>query len=146
MQLRASTVVEHGVEQVWDFLGDPVVTTPLWDRSVAAVVPRSAVPVGVGWEATTVSPSGKRQDFRVTAYDPGRRLSFALLTSAMFKRADLTFQLTRTPSGTRIDHVLDLELRIPLLGPVLRLTSKRALGTDLDLLKKALAEFYRSTS
>ena len=73
-------------------------------------------------------------------------MSFALLTSAMFKRADLTFQLTRTPSGTRIDHVLDLELRNPFLGPVLRLTSKRALATDLGLLKKALAEFYRSTT
>lgn len=146
MQLRASTVVEQGVEQVWEFLGDPVVTTPLWDRSVAAVVPLSAVPVGVGWEATTVSPSGKRQNFRVTAFDPGRRLSFALLASTMFKRADLTFQLTRTPSGTRIEHVLDLELRNHFLGPILRLTSKRALGTDLGLLKKALADFYRSTS
>ncbi|MEV4283575.1 SRPBCC family protein [Actinoplanes xinjiangensis] len=143
MQLRASTVVEHSVEQVWEFLGDPVATTPLWDRSVAAVVPRTAVPVGVGWEATTVSPSGKRQDFRVTAYDPERRLSFALLASAMFKRADLTFQLTRAPSGTRIDHVLDLELRYPFLGLILRLTGRRALGIDLGLLKKALAEFYR---
>jgi uncharacterized protein YndB with AHSA1/START domain len=146
MQLHASTVVEQSVEQVWDFLADPIASTPRWDRSVAAVIPRSAVPVGVGWEATTVSPSGKRQDFRITTYHPGRQLSFTLLSSLIFKSAELTFQLTRTPSGTRIDHVLDLELRNPLLWPVLRLTGKRALGTDLRLLKMALAAFYGSTT
>ncbi|WP_189082454.1 SRPBCC family protein [Mangrovihabitans endophyticus] len=144
MQLNASIVVEQDVTQVWDFLADPVASTPRWDRSVAEVIPRSPGPVDVGWEATTVSPSGKRQDFRVTAYEPGRELTFSLLSSLMFTRADLTFRLTGTPAGTRIDHVIDVELRSRLLGPVLRLVSKRALGVDLDLLRGALADFYGS--
>lgn len=140
VQLRASVVVEHSVDQVWAFLTDPVATTPRWDRSVAEIIPRSDGPVGVGWEATTVSPAGKRQDFRVTTFVAGRELAFALLGSPLFKRAELSFQLAREPSGTRVDHVIDLELRSRLLGPVLRLTSKRALGTDLELLRQALME------
>ena len=142
MQLRASTVVDQNVDQVWSFLADPVVTTPRWDRSVAEVIPHSDGPVGVGWTATTVSPSGKRQDFSITAFVPQRQLTFALLSSRMFTRAELTFRLTPEPSGIHIDHVIDLDLRSRLLGPVLRLTTKRALGVDLDLLKKALVEFY----
>ncbi|MEV7629668.1 SRPBCC family protein [Actinoplanes sp. NPDC089786] len=140
MRLHTSTVVGQPVDQVWAFLSDPVDSTPRWDRSIAEVIPRTTAPVGVGWEATTVSPSGKRQDFRVTAYHPGRSLTFTLLSSPMFRRADLTFQLTPTPSGTRIDHTIELTLRNPLLGPVLRLTSGRALATDLALLRDALTE------
>jgi hypothetical protein len=138
MRLHASTEVELGVDQVWDFFGDPVRTTPMWDRSIAEVIPRSAGPVGVGWEATTVSPGGKRQDFRVITFQPGQELGFTLLASPLFHRADLSFRFTGTASGTRVDHVIDLELRNRLLGPVLRLTTGRALDTDLGLLKKVL--------
>ncbi|MDR6318307.1 SRPBCC family protein [Actinoplanes couchii] len=142
MRLESSIVVAQGADQVWEFLADPVRTTPRWDRSIAEVIPRSTGPLGVGWEATTVSPGGKRQDFRVTVWEPVSELSFALLGSPMFRHAELRFHLTGTPAGTRIDHVLDFAPRLPLLGSLLRLTSRRALDTDLALLKRALRESY----
>ncbi|WP_092545880.1 sensor histidine kinase [Actinoplanes derwentensis] len=49
------------------------------------------------------------------------------------------------PTGG-LDHAIHLDLRNPLLGLMLRLTRKRALGTDLDLLKNALTEFYGPTA
>ena len=60
MQLSSSIVVPQDIEQVWLFLSDPL-TAPRWDRSVADVVPLSNAPVGVGYEAMTIAPSGKRQ-------------------------------------------------------------------------------------
>ncbi|MFC5830594.1 SRPBCC family protein [Nonomuraea insulae] len=139
MQLNSSIVVPQDIRRVWRFLGDPQ-TAPRWDRSIAEVVPLSTAPVGVGYEAMTIAPSGKRQRFRVTQYDPERGLSFVLLESRLFRRAELSFRLDRVPDGTRILHRIDLDLRNPLLSPLLRLTSRNALGADMEYLRKALAE------
>lgn len=143
MQLSSSIVVPQDIRQVWRFLGDPL-TAPSWDRSVAQVVPLSTAPVGVGYEAMTVAPSGKRQRFRITRYDTERELAFVLLDSRLFRRAELSFQLDRVPDGTSILHRIDLDLRTPLLAPVLRLTSRNALGTDMERLRGALARAARA--
>ncbi|WP_433512178.1 SRPBCC family protein [Nonomuraea sp. CA-143628] len=137
MQLNSSIVVPQDIRQVWRFLGDPL-TAPRWDRSIAEVVPLSTAPVGVGYEAMTVAPSGKRQRFRITQYDAERELAFVLLESRLFRRAELRFRLDRVPDGTRILHRIDLDLRSPLLAPVLRLTTRKALGTDMEYLREAL--------
>jgi Polyketide cyclase / dehydrase and lipid transport len=134
MQLSSPIVVPQDIRQVWRFLGDPL-TAPSWDRSVAQVVPLSTAPVGVGYEAMTVAPSGKRQRFRITRYDTERELAFVLLESRLFRRAELSFQLDRVPDVTSILHRIDSDLRTPLLAPVLRLTSRNALGTDMERLR-----------
>ena len=92
MQLSTSIVVPQDIRQVWRFLGDPL-TALSWNRSVAQVVPLSTAPVGVGYEAMTVAPSGKRQRSRITRYDTERELAFVLLESRLFRRAELSFQL-----------------------------------------------------
>ncbi|MET7330034.1 SRPBCC family protein [Nonomuraea sp. NPDC005650] len=139
MQLNSSIVVPQDIRHVWRFLGDPL-TAPLWDRSIAEVIPLSTAPVGVGYEAMTVGPSGKRQRFRITQYDAERELAFVLLESRLFRRAELAFQLDRVADGTQILHRIDLDLRSPLLAPVLRLMSPNALGTDMEYLREALAK------
>ncbi|HUR04864.1 MAG TPA: SRPBCC family protein [Nonomuraea sp.] len=142
MQLNSSIVVPQDIRRVWQFLGDPL-NAPRWDRSIAEVVPLSTAPVGVGYEAMTVAPSGKRQRFRITRYDAERELAILLLESRLFRRAELSFRLDRVPDGIRILHQIDLDLRSPLLAPVLRLTSRNALGTDMEYLRRALAEDTR---
>lgn len=62
-----------------------------------------------------------------------------LLESRLFRRAELRFRLDAVPDGTRILHQIDLVPRIPLLGLLLRLTGGRALGTDMERLRLALA-------
>lgn len=138
MQLSSSIIVPQDIQQVWQFLGDPL-TAPHWDRSVAEVIPLSTAPVSVGYEAMTVAPSGKRQRFRITRYEAEQELAFVLLESSLFRRAELSFRLARVPGGTSILHRIDLDVRTPLLTPVLRLTSRNALSTDMEHLRKALA-------
>lgn len=138
MKLSSSIVVPQDIRPVWRFLSDPL-TAPRWDRSVAEVVPLSTGPVGVGYEAMTIAPSGKRQRFRITRYDAEREVAFVLLESHLFRRAELSFRLDSVSDGTSILHQIDLDLRSPLLAPVLRLTSRNALGADLERLRRALA-------
>jgi hypothetical protein len=102
MQLSTSIVVPQDIQQVWRSSGDPL-TAPSWDRSVARVVPLSTAPVGVGYEAMTVAPSGKRQRFRITRDDTEPELAFVLLESRLFRRAKLSFQLDRMPDGKAKD-------------------------------------------
>jgi Polyketide cyclase / dehydrase and lipid transport len=138
MQLSSSIVVPQDIGQVWQFLSDPL-TAPRWDRSIAEVVPLSTAPVGMGYEAMTIAPSGKRQRFRIIRYDAERELAFVLLQSRLFRRAELSFRLGRVPDGTSILHQIELDLRSPLLAPVLWLTSRGALRTDLEYLRRELA-------
>jgi hypothetical protein len=140
MQLSSSIIVPQDIRQVWRFLSDPL-NAAVWDRSVAEVIPLSTAPVGVGYEATTVAPSGKRQRFRITRYDAERALAFVLLESRMFRRAELSFHLDGVSDGTSILHRIELNLRTPLLAPVLRLASRKALGTDMEYLRRALDQF-----
>ena len=139
LDLRAATEVDEPLPFVWDFLSEPR-NAPLWDRSVATVEPLNELPLGVGWEGRTTAPSGMRQRFRMTRWEPERHFAFELLESTMFDRAELAFDLEALEAGTRITHRIRMRLRNPLLAPVLRLTARRALGRDLASLAAALRQ------
>lgn len=139
LDLRASIDVAEPSQVVWAFLSDPQ-NAPLWDRSVATVEPLNELPLGVGWEGLTTAPSGMRQRFRMTRWEPEHHFAFELLESSMFTRAELAFDLEALERGTRIIHRIRMRLRNPLLGPVLRLTARNALGRDLASLAGALRE------
>lgn len=138
MTMIAEVRVSRAVEEVWAFLADPR-TAPLWDRSVASVE-ISPGPVGVSTVVETTAPSGKRQQFRITEFRPTSTLTFTLLRSGLFTRADLSFLLSAEPAGTKVTHriAVTLQWRALPLYPVIALVQHRALATDLDLLKQAL--------
>jgi hypothetical protein len=85
---------------------------------------------------------GKRQSFRVIAFEPPRLLTFRLLQSPLFRLADLTFRLEATETGTKIVHEIHLRLRrwLFILWPVLTLLSRRALARDFDYLRRSLED------
>jgi len=141
LRLESSIVVPHRLEDVWDFLSDPM-NSNKWDRSVASIEATSGDPVGIGWRGTTTAPSGARQEFRIDLWEPSRRFGFELLESTMFERARLRFTLEHEGSGVRIEHLLELSVRNVLLVPILRATAKRALATDLRSLRDRLAVEY----
>ncbi len=60
----------------------------------------------------------------------------------MFRDAELSFRLEQIGDEVRILHRLDLHLRNVLLYPVLRLTSRRALSSDLESLSQQLANTF----
>ena len=141
MTITSTIIVTRSRDDVWSFLTD-LRNAPKWDRSIARATLASNGPVGTGAIVETTSPGGKRQSFRVIAFERPRLLTFRLQRSPLFRSADLTFSLQATDAGTRITHEIQLRLRpwlVPLL-PVLGLIGRRALSTDLDFLRRSLEE------
>ena len=141
MSIVAEILVPQSLPDVWAFLSEPR-NSLLWDKSVAAIEASTPGPVGLGWEGVTTAPSGMQQNFRISQWEPEHSFAFQLLESSMFSTAELGFQLEQTDSQVRITHRLDLDLRNPMLYPILKLTSKRALGSDLESLRRWLDKTY----
>ena len=142
MTITSSIIVSRSPDDVWAFLAD-LRNAPKWDRSVARATLTSDGPVGIGSIVETTSPGGKRQSFRIMAFEPPRLLRFRLLRSPLFRLADLTFSLEATDGGTRITHEIQFRLRLwlaPLLLPVLGVIGRRALSTDMSFLRRSLEE------
>lgn len=147
MTITSTIIVNRRRDDVWAFLAD-LRNAPKWDRSVARAILTSDGPVGTGAIVETTSPRGKRQSFRVMAFEPPRLLRFRLLRSPLFRLADLTFSLEGADAGTRITHEIQVKLRpwlAPLLLPVLTLFGRRALATDMSFLRRSLEEGFDHT-
>jgi len=87
------------------------------------------------------------QQFRVEEMSPPHVLRFSLMRSPWFRTAQLSFILTPVEHGVRISHeiVLTLWRRWAILVPVLAFVQKRALGADLDSLRRAIDEGHDLT-
>lgn len=99
--------------------------------------------MAVGARVETTSPAGKRQTFRVDEL-ASPRLRFSLERSPMFRSAQLIFNLEAVDGGTRVEHVIEMQFRLyalPLMV-VVKLTQRKALGTDLEYLRRALDEDF----
>lgn len=144
MKIVSSIVVRRSLPAVWDFLCDPR-NAPKWDRSVARAQLLSEA-MAVGARVETTSPAGKRQTFRVDELS-SPRLSFSLERSPLFRTAQLTFNLEPAAEGTRIEHVIEMRFRLyalPLMV-VVALTQRKALGTDLEYLRRSLDEGFEQS-
>jgi hypothetical protein len=141
MTITSTILVTRHRDDVWSFLAD-LQNAPRWDRSIARATLVSNGPVGIGSVVETTSPGGKRQSFRVTAFERPRLLAFRLLRSPLFRSADLTFDLEAADAGTRITHEIRVRVRpwLFVLAPVLHLIGRRALSTDLDFLRRSLED------
>jgi Polyketide cyclase / dehydrase and lipid transport len=141
MRLTSSVLVKSDIETTWAFLADER-NAPRWERSVARADLVSPPPLRVGSIVRTTAPSGMVQEFRVDEMSPPHVLRFSLVRSAWFRTAQLSFTLTSVEHGVRIAHDIDIALRLrwAILIPVLTLLNKRALGADLDSLRRAIDE------
>ena len=119
MHMTSSVVVKSDLERAWAFLSNER-NAPRWDRSVA----------------------------RADLISPPHVLRFSLLRSAWFRTAQLSFTLTSDDHGVRITHDIDIALRFrwAILGLVFALFNKRALGADLDSLRRAIDESHDLTA
>ena len=147
MHLTSSVIVKSDLEAAWAFLSNER-NAPRWDRSVARAEIVSEPPLRVGSIVQTTAPSGMTQQFRVDELSPPSVLRFSLLHSQWFRTAQLSFILTPVEEGVRISHeiVLTLRRRWAILVPVLALVQKRALGADLDSLRRAIDEGHDLTA
>jgi uncharacterized protein YndB with AHSA1/START domain len=141
MTITSTILVRRNRDDVWSFLTD-LQNTPKWDRSIARATLISSGPIATDAVVETMSPGGKRQSFRITAFERPRLLAFRLLRSPLFKSADLTFSLESADAGTRITHEIRVRVRPLLVAvlPVLHLIGRRALSTDMDFLRRSLED------
>lgn len=147
MHMTSSVVVKSDLERAWTFLSNER-NAPRWDRSVARADLISAPPLRVGSIVRTTAPSGMTQEFRVDEISAPRVLRFRLLRSAWFQTAQLSFTLEPVEHGVRITHEIAIALRLrwAVLIPVLALLNRRALGADLDSLRRAIEEGHDLTA
>jgi len=142
MRLVSRITVHQNVDQVWEFLANPL-NSHKWDKSIARVKLQDPGFVKLGSVIHTESPSGKKQSFVITQFEPPTLFAFKLLESSLFKEAELRFSISKAGEGSHIVHEINLTLKPYLFFafPLLLLVSKKALGADLGYLKKALDTF-----
>jgi hypothetical protein len=146
MHMTSSVVVKSGIESVWAFLSNES-NAPRWDRSVARADLISPPPLRVGSIVQTTAPSGMKQEFRVDEISAPRILRFSLMRSPWFRTARLTFTLAPVEDAVCITHEIAVTFRFPwrILVPILAFVNKRALGADLDSLRRAIDEGHDLT-
>jgi len=146
MHMTSSVLVKSDLERVWAFVADER-NAPRWDRSVARADLTSPPPLRVGSIVRTTAPSGMTQEFRVDEISAPRVLRFSLVRSPWFREAQLSFTLAAVEQGVRITHEITLTLRFrwAFLFVVFALFNKRALGADLDSLRRAIDEGHDLT-
>lgn len=147
MHITSSVLVKSDLERAWAFLSNER-NAPRWDRSVARADLISPPPLSVGSVVRTTAPSGMTQEFRVDEISAPHVLRFSLLRSPWFRRAQLSFTLTSVEDRVRITHEIAIALRWrwAILIPVLALFNRRALGADLDSLRRAIDEGHDLTA
>jgi hypothetical protein len=144
MRLTTSITVAQSIDEAFAYLANPH-NSNKWDKSIQTVDLPGGTFSGVGTVVNTVAPSGMKQSFVVTEFSPPDSFKFRLLKSPMFKLAELSFVFEVIEGKTKITHIIELKLHFwaLFLYPVLMLTNKKALGTDMEALRKGLDEFVK---
>ena len=130
--IRATHTVRVAVpaEAAFDVIGVNVYANhPRWEPEVLEIRPLSTGPVGLGSEAVMVRKDGRQISetvYRVTAFDPGRRIAFEHDSS------QLGFALTLTiePEGPDAASIRsDVQMQplgaLRLMAPLMRLGAPR---------------------
>ena len=143
MHFEDSVLIDQPVEKVFDYIANPQ-NIPKWSgppievRDVQQSMPGQ---LKGGDKFTLVARFlGRRFDTpsEVTAYEPNRRLSLALLHGLILPM--VTYILEEVPGGTRLTQSVEAELGgfFRLVGPLLEGAGKRQAKNDLQTLKNIL--------
>lgn len=109
--LRERIETSLPIEEAFAFIAD-FGNAAQWDPGVASSEAIDGGPVGVGSRYRLGIRMGGRvvpMEYRVTAWEPGRRVVLAGTGSGVEAIDEIVFE--PTPSGTRIDYVADIRLR-----------------------------------
>ena len=112
-----------------------------WDPGVRSSVRADAGPVGVGATYNLQVRMGGRfapMEYRVTEFEPGRRVVLAGTGSGVTARDEIAFSPTET--GTHIDYTADIKLGgvLGLLQPLLGGAFRKVARDARDGMKRTL--------
>lgn len=145
-RLREQVDTALPLEDTFAFVAD-FANASDWDPGVATSTRLNPGPVGVGARYRLgVRMRGRvtPMEYRVTAFEPGRRVVLTGEGSGVAAVDDIRFE--RTPGGTRIDYTADIRLTgllrfaEPFLGGAFRKVARDAAAG----MRRALAERARS--
>jgi uncharacterized protein YndB with AHSA1/START domain len=135
-----TVTINRPAHEVFDYLADGTHNRD-WRSGVLEIEKASAGEgEGASYRQVLAGPGGRRiqGDYRVTVFDPPRRLEF--LVTAGPARPSGTFELTETPDhGTRVKFALDIKPTglMKLMTPMIT-KQMRSEVAQLDALKTIL--------
>jgi Polyketide cyclase / dehydrase and lipid transport len=106
---RHEVTIRRPTGEVSAFIADGL-NGPKWRPGVLDIAHVSGTGVGATYTQGVKGPGGRRvdADYRVTEYEPGRRLAFEAIAGPV--RPTGTYLLEETPDGSRLTFSLHAEL------------------------------------
>jgi carbon monoxide dehydrogenase subunit G len=139
MKFTNTVTVERAPADVFAFLAE-FENIPQWNYAIARTWKVSDGPVGVGstYHQERTVPSHTEEAFRVSAYEPDRRLAIDGTLGPFTAR--LTYQLDPSGEATVITNDVDLQATgaARLVAPVATTTVKKSVAANLNVLKQLL--------
>ena len=146
-KITASTSIERPAEEVWKLAIDWS-KGPQWDPGLVECRVTSEGPLGVG---TTLRSKRTTRglhlaEFRVTEYEPERRLTAEFTSPKMLRGSSETLTFQSAEGRTKVNLAWNLKLNgfYSLLGPFLAPSIKKGAETDLVNLKRILESGSKS--
>ena len=104
-----TVTIGRPVEEVFAFVADGE-NCPKWRPGVLDIQRVSGQGLGETYRQGVRGPGGRRiaADYRVTVYEPGRRLAFETTAGPVRPRGEYRFE--QSDGGTRLTFALDAEL------------------------------------
>ena len=106
---RHAVTIARPVAEVFAFVADGL-NAPKWRPGVLDIAHVSGDGLGAIYKQGVRGPGGRRidADYRITEYEPDRRLSFVAIAGPV--RPTGTYVFEETPGGTRVSFSLDAEI------------------------------------
>jgi uncharacterized protein YndB with AHSA1/START domain len=139
MHFENSVTIQRSPQDVFSYLAH-FENVPQWNYAIAETRKTSDGPVGVGttYRQTRSLPSSSEETFRVTEFDPNRRL--AIRGDLGPFEAALAYDLIPVDQGTRVTNTADLQARglLKVAAPIAGTRVRQAVAANLEKLKEIL--------
>jgi len=140
-KVEASVIIDRPVDEVWRYAIDWS-KGPQWDPDLIECKVTSEGPLGVGTTLQSVRATRGAHliEFRVTEYEPGRKLTAEVTAPKMARGSRQTMVLESAEGKTKVNTAWDWKLNgfYTLLGPIMIRSSKKTSETQLGNLKRIL--------
>ncbi len=108
-EARHQVTIERPAAEVFTFIADGL-NGPKWRSGITDIALASGSGLGAIYRQGAKGPGGRRvdADYRITAFEPGRRLAFEVIAGPV--RPTGEYILEEIPAGTRLTFSLQAEL------------------------------------
>jgi uncharacterized membrane protein len=109
LEARHQVTIRRPAGEVFAFIADGL-NGPKWRPGILDIAHVSGTGVGATYTQGVKGPGGRRvaADYRITEYEPGRRLAFEAIAGPV--RPTGIYELEGTPDGTRLTFALAADL------------------------------------